>query len=445
MTKDMTSGSPTKLLLGFIIPLMFGNLFQQFYSMVDTIIVGQFLGRNPLAAVGSTGSLNFLIIGFCLGICSGFAIPVAQKFGSKDFHELRRFIGNIIWLSIGFSAVFAVFTVILCRPMLAAMKTPADIIDDAYSYIVIIFAGIPSIFLYNILAGLLRALGDSKTPVIFLIMASIINIVLDFVLVVFIPLGVAGAAIATVIAQTASGIACFIFIMKKVPILHITKDDLKIRPEYIKELCAMGIPMGLQTSITGIGSIILQSSVNSLGSLAVASVTAANKLSMLFGCAFDAMGVAMSTYGGQNVGAAKYERLHPGLKSATIIGTVYSIGSFIIIAVFGKTLLALFVDRSETLLIAQAYQFILTNVAFYIPLAGVNIFRLMIQGMGYSKMAVFAGICEMFARGITGLFLVPAFGFTAACFASPIAWIMADCFLVPAYFYVHRHITVWGK
>lgn len=444
MTKDMTNGSPFKLILRFTVPLIFGNLFQQFYSMVDTIIVGRFLGKEALAAVGSTGSLNFLIIGFCLGLCSGFSIPVSQQFGAKNFDALRRYVGNIVWLTIGASVVFTVLTVALCRPMLEWMNTPSDIIDGAYWYIVVIFAGIPAIFLYNIQAALLRALGDSRTPVIFLVIASFLNIGFDLLLVLVIPMGVTGAAVATVLAQLLSGAACFIFIVKKFPLLHISRHDLKFEKDYAMGLCSVGVPMGLQSSITAIGSILLQVSVNGLGSLAVASVTAANRLNTFFSCAFDAMGISMSTYGGQNIGARKVDRLSPGLRAGMIIGSIYSILSLGVLYFFGKPLLTLFVDGGEVQIINDAYQFMMTCCCFFIPLAAVNVFRLMIQGMGYSKMAIFAGVCEMVARGLTGLFLVPAFGYTAACFASPIAWVMADMFLIPAYFYIHHHLKKWG-
>lgn len=444
VTKDMTSGSPMKLVLGFSIPLMLGNLFQQFYSMVDTIIVGRFLGTNALAAVGSTGSINFLILGFCLGICAGFSIPVSQRFGSRNFADLKRFVGNIIWLTVGLAAVMTILTVSLCRLILECMSTPADIIDDAYRYIVVIFLGIPVILFYNILAGLLRALGDSRTPVLFLILASFLNIALDLLLILAIPLGVAGAALATVISQALSGVACFVFILKKFDLLHVSKNDLKPRPGYMKELLGMGIPMGLQSSITAIGSILLQSSVNALGSLYVASVTAGTKIHAFFSCAFDSLGVSMSTYGGQNIGAGKLKRIGPGLRSAMVIGSIYSAVSFLLLFLFGRSLCLLFLDAGETVVLDQAYQFLLITAAFYIPLCGVNSFRLLIQGMGYSKVAVFAGAFEMIARGLTGLFLVPAFGFPAACFASPIAWVMADCFLVPTYFRVMKHIRQSG-
>lgn len=441
MTKDMTAGSPMKLVLGFAVPLMFGNLFQQFYSMVDTIIVGRFLGTGPLAAVGSTGSINFLI----LGICSGFSIPVSQSYGAKDYKDLRRFVGNILWLAVGFTLLVTLLTVALCRPILEWMDTPADIIDDAYHYIVVIFLGIPTVVLYNILASLLRALGDSRTPVVFLVLSSLLNIGLDLFLILVIPMGVAGAAWATVISQGISGLACLAFICKKFPLLHVTRDDLHFRPEYARRLLSMGLPMGLQFSITAIGSILLQASVNGLGSAVVAAVTAANKLYQLFGSVFDALGAAMSTYGGQNVGARRVDRIFPGLRAGMTIGSVYSLLALAVLALFGRPLTLLFVDSSETLIIDQAYQFIVIQAAFFIPLAGVNVFRLLIQGMGYSKVAVFAGVFEMVARGTFGLFLVPRFGFLTACFASPAAWILADCFLIPAYRKVVRDARQNGR
>lgn len=443
-TKDMTLGSPMKLIITFAVPLMFGNIFQQFYSMVDTIIVGKFLGKEALAGVGSTGALNFLIVGFCLGICSGFAIPVAQRFGSKNFKELKILVGNIIWLSVIFSAVFAILTGIFCRQMLMLTNTPTDILDYSYNYFVVILFGIPALVLYNVLSSLLRALGDSKTPVIFLVLASIINIVLDIVLVVYIPMGVAGAGVATVISQAISGMACLIYIIKKFPILHITKDDLKPKKEYMIELCSNGVPMGLQYSITAIGSVILQTSVNSLGTIAVASVTAASRLSMFFMCAFDAIAVAMSTYAGQNIGARKYDRLSKGVISGMVCGTVYSILALIVVLISGKILLTLFVDSKEVQIINDAYIFLLTNISFFVFLAGVNVFRLFIQGMGYGKIAIFSGVFEMIARTFIGFVIVPNFGFYSACFGNPLAWITADLFLVPMTFYLIKQVKTWG-
>ena len=282
--KDLTSGSPFRLILGFAVPLLFGMLFQQFYNMVDTIIVGRALGSGALASVGSTGSINFMIIGFCMGVCNGFAIPVSQMFGAKDYRALRRYVTNSVWLSAAFAIVMTAVTCILCRQILVWMNTPADIIDGAYSYIVVIFAGIPAVYLYNLLSAIIRSLGDSKSPLIFLGISSALNIVLDLLLVM--PMGVAGTAVATVVSQGISGILCLFYMRKKFDILHFEREDWKLEKRFVLRLCGMGIPMGLQYSITAIGSVILQTSVNSLGSLAVASVTSASKISQFFCCMF---------------------------------------------------------------------------------------------------------------------------------------------------------------
>lgn len=438
-TKDMTTGSPMKLILGFSIPLLFGYLFQQFYNLVDTIIVGRFLGVNALAAVGATGSLNFLIIGFCLGVCSGFSLPVANKFGAKDFKTLHKLFANSIWLSIIFAIVMTILTTIYCKQILLLMQTPEDIVDYSYQYIIIIFAGIPVIYLYNLLSGMLRALGNSKAPLVFLGIAACINIVLDLLLIIVFHLGVAGAAYATVISQLISGICCIIYIIKDVELLHLKKHEWTVNGDLMLELCNAGIPMGLQYSITAIGSVILQTAVNTLGSVFVASVTAASKISMFIVCPFDSMGATMATYGGQNAGAYKLERLHNGLKSCVILGAIYSVIALGIVQFLGSDLLHLFVDAKETEIISYAHKFLFLNAVFYFPLALVNIVRFMIQGMGFSKFAILAGLMEMIARTLTGLLLIPIFGFTAACYASPLAWIFADVFLIPAYF------NVWNR
>lgn len=439
-TKDMTSGSTMKLILGFAVPLLMGMLFQQVYSLVDTIIVGRFLGVSALAAVGATGSINFLIIGFCQGICNGFALPVAQRFGAKDYDGLRKYVGNSAVLSIIFGGAITLITVITCRPILELMQTPADIIDMSYHYIVVIFAGIPAIMLYNILSAYLRSLGDSITPVIFLVLSAGLNIGLDLLFIVTFHWGVFGAAFATVLSQAVSGILCLILIIKKFDILHLAHDDWRLDWRYSKYLLIMGLPMGLQYSITAIGSVILQASVNTLGSTAVASMTAGSRISMFVVCPFDALGSTMATFGGQNVGAGRLDRLGRGLRSAVILGAIYSALILVVLIFFGRDLILLFVSAKEAAVIAQAKQFLVTNAAFYLMLALVNIVRFLIQGMGFSGFAVFAGVFEMVARTLIGLVFVPIFGFTAACFASPLAWIFADCFLIPAFFHCRKKL-----
>lgn len=438
MEKDMTKGSPMRLILGFAVPLLFGLLFQQFYSMVDAIIVGHYLGVDALAAVGATGSVNFLIIGFCMGVCNGFAIPIAQEFGARHEENMRRFVANCVWLSCIFAVVMTILVVMLCRPILQTMRTPVNIIDSSYEYIVVIFLGIPVTYLYNMTAAILRSLGDSKTPVIFLVLAAILNIFLDLLCIIVFHMGVSGAAVATVVSQALAGICCLIYMYKKFSILKLARDEWRWKRDFVGKLCNMGIPMGLQYSITAVGSVILQSAVNGIGSDAVAAVTAGSKLSMLMMCPFDAMGSTMATYGGQNVGAGELDRVDRGLKSCTFLGLIYSVIAIGIAYIAGRQLLLLFLDAGETDILGNAFSFVSTNIWFYFPLALVNIVRFLIQGMGFSKLAVFAGAFEMLARGLAGFVLVPVFGFKAVCFANPLAWIFADIFLIPAFFYVRK-------
>lgn len=434
--RDMTKGNVFNIILGFAIPLLLGMLFQQFYSMVDTIIVGKYLGVSALASVGSTGSINFMIIGFCMGVCNGFAIPVAQKFGAGNFKKLRKYVFNSGFLAIVFSVVMTLIVCVFCRQILIAMRTPEDIIQGAYSYIYVIFLGIPATYLYNLLSGIIRSLGDSKTPLFFLIISSIINIILDLFLIIYMHMGVAGAAWATVIAQAVSGILCLIYMRKKYSVLKFESDELKIDGYCIRRLCYMGVPMGLQYSITAIGSVILQAAVNGLGSIIVAAVTAAGKISMFLCCPFDALGSTMATYTGQNIGAGKLERISEGIKKSMIIGSVYSIVALIISVFFGKSLALLFVNENEIEILAKVSENLIIVAAFYIPLCIVNVVRFTIQGMGYSTFAILAGVCEMIARALCGFILVPIFGYVAVCLASPVAWIFADAFLIPAYKYV---------
>lgn len=444
MTKDLTVGSPIKLIISFSVPLLFGYLFQQFYNVVDTIIVGQFLGKEALAAVGSTGPVNFLIIGFCMGVCNGFAIPIAYKFGAKDYSVMRQFVANSAYLSVIIAFVLTVLTVGFCKQLLTLMLTPANIIDYAADYIRIIFAGIPAVFLYNLLAGYLRSVGDSKTPLYFLILSSVLNIILDLLFIVVIKLGVQGAALATVLSQMISGLACLLFIKKKFQILHLSKDDKKIRTHHFVTLCSSGIPMGAQYSITAIGSVILQTSVNTLGSDIVAAVTAVNRISMFFCCPFDAMGTTMATWGGQNTGAVKFTRLKKGLFDCNILGLIYSVIAFGVMFFFGDTLGLLFLDSSESAILDKVHYFLIILSAFYYPLAIVNIFRFLIQGMGFGKLAILAGVFELIGRVIIGTIFVPRYGFTAACFAAPLAWILADAFLIPAFFVCYNKIE-WNE
>lgn len=441
MVKDMTNGSPSKHILGFAVPMLFGMLFQQFYNLVDTIIVGKTLGVEALAGVGATGSINFMIIGFCMGVCNGFVIPVAQCFGAKKPADLRKYVFNGYICSIVFAIVLTLASVIFCRKILIIMNTPADIIDHAYNYIVVIFIGIPTVFLYNMVSGVIRSLGDSKTPVVFLVLSSIINVVLDFFLILVCKMGVAGAGWATVTSQLISGLTCLIYMYKKYDILKGDKSERVLDRRFITNLCMNGVPMGLQYSITAIGSTILQAAVNTLGSTYVAAMTAGSKMFNFTCCPFDALGSTMATYAGQNVGAAKIKRLGQGVRSAMIIGSVYSVLSLIALYFTTDYIALLFVNASETTIIALTRQFILASACFYIPLTGVNVVRFCIQGMGFSVFAISAGILEMIGRAFAAIILIPSIGFMGACLASPIAWIAADAFLFPAFIHCAKKLN----
>ena len=437
---DMTAGSPLRLILSFTGPLLFGFLFQQLYSFVDASIVGRTLGSQALAAVGATGSLNFMVLGLCTGICSGFAIPVAQAFGAGEDTQVRRYTANAVWLCAALSVIMSVVTGLCCRTFLRWMNTPADILDGACDYLSLIFWGIPSIILYNMSGSILRSLGDSRTPVLFLVLASLINIGLDLLLILGLGMGVMGAALATVISQLVSGLGCVLAMRRRFPILHFEAGDLKWRPLYASRLIRIGLPMGLQFSITAVGSVVVQTAVNVLGTAYVAAVTAADKLGMFFTCVLEALGSTMATYTGQNVGACRIDRIREGVRAAGLIGTVYCAAAFLTLLFFGKPMLGLFISAEEAEVTASAALFLHRSAAFYVPLMLIFLLRLTIQGAGYTPLAVCAGICEMIARTAVGALLIPTLGFDAACFASPAAWIAADLFLYPAYRYTVRSL-----
>ena len=436
-TKDMTVGAPLPIILSFMLPLLLGLLFQQFYSMVDTVVVGNFLGMEALAGVGSTGSINFLVLGLCNGVCAGFAIPVAQKFGEKDTQGLRNFVGNMIWLGSLIALIVTLITTVGCEEILVAMDTPEDTFRYAYDYIFLIFLGIPATMLYNLLSGILRSLGDSRTPLLFLIFSSLLNVALDVLCVVTLRMGVAGAGWATLLSQLVSGLLCLVYMAKKFPVLHLEKGNLRVQGYYVRRLLIMGLPMGLQYSITAIGSILLQTAVNGLGSAVMAAVASGSKVSALFATPFDAMGTMAATYAGQNLGAGKLDRVRTGVRECAVLGCVYSLVALAALYFLGGNMAGLFLNGSDAAsagkILPLAHRMLTVWGIFYIALMFVNLVRFTIQGLGYSNLAVLSGVFEMIARGGVAVGLVPLVGFDAVCIASPAAWVLADCFLIPAY------------
>ena len=420
---------------------MLGNLFQQFYALADTIIVGRFCGVSALASVGATGSVNYLILGFVIGVCNGFAIPIAQLFGARDYKDLRRHVANAAWLCIAASVVLTIATVALTRPMMQLMQTPDDIIDGAVIYIGWIFAGIPFIFLYNMVAAIMRALGDSKTPLYFLILTSALNIGLDLLFVIPFKFGVFGAALATDISQVISGVLSFIYLCRKFDVLKMQKDDLAFSKKACMRLMGIGVPMGLQCSITAIGSVIMQWAVNMLGSTAVAAVTAAGKTQNLLTVPLESVGTAMATYAGQNLGASRMDRVRKGTNSAMLIILVYGLASAFILHFTDVQIMGLFLDTAKEVdIVAMGRQYLFWNSVFFVPLGALIVWRYTIQGLGFSSLAMLAGVAEMIARTAVAIILVPILGYFGAELANPAAWVAACLFLYPAYRWTCRQL-----
>ncbi len=433
MVREMTHGKPMSLILGFCLPMLLGNLFQQLYSMVDTIIVGKFIDVDALAGVGSTGSVSFLIIGFTMGITSGSCIIPAQCFGGGNYSEMRRYIANAVYLCIITTVVVTGLAVTLCYPLLELMRTPAEIIDIAYDYIVVVFGGICVTMAYNLMAGILRAMGDSRSPLYFLILASVINIGLDLLFIIVFNMGVAGAGWATVISQGISAALCFIYIKRCFPILRFEKEEFRLEVKRVLRTARIGVPMGLQFSITAVGSVILQSAVNSIDKIAVAAVTAAGKMQNMIVAPLETLGITMATYAGQNLGIGNVGRIGKGVKCSLTAGVVYSLAAFGAVWLFSAPLCLLFVDEGETAVIEQAVRFIRICSCFYPVLALLFVYRNVLQGLGYSLLPMMAGACELAARVVIAIAFVPAIGFDAACFASPLAWAAAVVLLTAVY------------
>ena len=440
MTFDMTKGAPLRLILVFTLPLLLGNLFQQMYNLVDAVIVGKFLGLNALSSVNASASVLFLVINFVIGVCCGFAIPVAQRFGAGDERSMRRYVANAALLSAALAAVLTVATTLLCRLILQWLSTPEAIYAGAYQYLLIIFLGIPCTVLYNMSASILRALGDSRTPFLFLVVSTVVNVVLDLLFIVALGLGVSGAALATVIGQGMSGVLCLRFLVRRFAILKLQPGEEKPSLACMGTLLCSGLPMGLQYSITAIGLMMLQSAVNLLGSTPVAAYAVVSKVQQLFLCPFDALGTAMATYCGQNIGALQYQRIYQGLKQSILVGFVYAALAALILCTLGGRIGTVLFGLTDWTVIAYVRRFLICTSLFYWLLSPLNTIRYSIQGVGFSALAVLAGVFELIGRGVVSQMITPRVGFTGVCFTDPTAWVAACLFLGPAFFWVMHHL-----
>ena len=438
MEKDMTTGSPAWAIFHFVLPVFLGNVFQQFYSMADTIIVGKFVGNKALAAVGSTGTIMFLIITSLIGMTVGFTVLTSQRFGAGDMDGMRKTVGCAAILSVIVPVVATAVSMLGMRSLLTIMNTPADIFDDAYAYIMIICGGIFAQVLYNYLASVLRALGNSRTPLYFLILAALLNIVLDLVFIIQFHAGAAGAAYATVISQGVSGVLCLLYIWKKVPVLHLKRSDWRLDWHIAKLQLGLGLPMALQYSITAIGTIMVQSALNSLGSTLVAAITAASKIEQVVTQAYVALGTAMATFCAQNMGAGKISRIRRGFRDATLMGIVYSLFAALLVVTVGKYMTYLFISEEIETILPSVDIYLKCVAAFFIPLTVVNLYRNGLQGMGFGFLPMMAGVAELVGRGVTAVIAAGYGSYFGICMASPMAWVLAGGLLILMYFYIMK-------
>ncbi|MBQ7581877.1 MAG: MATE family efflux transporter [Lachnospiraceae bacterium] len=436
----MTQGNPLILILRFALPLLRGNLLQQTYNVVDAAIVGRILGANALAGVGASTSVQFLILGFCIGTCSGFGIPIAQRFGAQDYKQMRDYLFHGYVISAAMAVLLTSACALFCTQILKLLKTPEEIFSNAYTYLLIIFLGIPFTILYNLLSGYLRAVGDSRTPFIFLAVSTVLNIGLDFVCIAVFGWGVAGAAIATIFSQFLSGILCLIVIMTKSKLLHIGKENCRLGSDKVTTMLLMGAPMGLQFSITAIGSMVMQSANNGLGSVYVTAFTAGNRIKQFVMCPFDAIATAVSVFCGQNYGAGCFERIKRGIRIGFIINIGYGVLAGIALIFGGRTMAMLFMSANETAVLDAAARYLACLGTCYWILGSLAIFRLSVQGLGFSGRAIFSGVSEMIARILVSLIFVPLVGYWAICIADQTAWIAACTYLWPTLRYCLRKV-----
>lgn len=432
--RELTKGNPAKLIFIFTIPLLIGNIFQQFYNMVDMIIVGQTLGKNALAAVGSTGSLTFLIIGFAQGLTAGLAIITAQRFGAQDYRGLKKSFATSIIISLVVTIILTVLSLLFIRPMLQLMQTPPEIIDQAQAFISIILMGIFASMSFNLLSNVIRALGDSRTPLFFLIIAVIINVLLDLVFIIHFGMGVEGAGIATVIAQVASSLLCLVYIKRKIPLLQLRKKDFVFDKKEIRTHLNISLPMAFQASIIAIGAIILQSALNSLGTDVVAAQAAAGRIDQFATQPMMSFGITMATFTAQNYGAKEYGRILKGVKQCLLMSGGFSLIAGAVVIIFGHSFVHLFVDDSETRVFELAQIYFNINGSLYWILAILFILRYTLQGLGQSKIPTIAGIMELIMRSFAAIFLTALWGYPGAAAASPLAWIGSVAVLLYSYF-----------
>lgn len=439
MTNDLTAGKPLRKIILFTIPIFIGNVFQQLYSMVDAIIVGQTINNDALAGVGATGAISFLIIGFVQGLTAGFAVKTSQLFGAKDDEGVRRSIASSILLGAVLTVVLTAVSVVTTMPLLKLMQTPDDIIGYSYDYIVTIYWGLIATVFYNLGSSVLRAIGDSRTPLVFLVVAAVLNVGLDFLFIVAFKMGVAGAGWATVLSQGVSAIGCFAFLFARFKRFRIRGRHFANPLMFYWQHMAIGLPMALQFSITSIGMMVQQTALNKLGSVAVTAYTAASKIDNLATQSLYALGSTVATYCGQNYGAGQFSNIRKGVRYSMAIGVVCALVGLAFVTLGAEPMTKLFSSDVTDEIMDMSKQYLLWQGGFYIFLAIIFVYRDALQGIGRSALTMVGGMLEVAGRVFASLVFAKHFGFAGICASNPTAWVFVDIFLVIAYVVIlHR-------
>lgn len=440
MSHNLTVGPPVRLIILFTLPLLIGNVFQQMYSVTDSIVVGRLLGVNALAAVGASGSLQFLLFGFAMGASAGVAIPVARAFGAHDMPGMRRAVAAGAVISAGIAVAIFLIGTMGSHTLLEWMGTPPELMGDATTFLTVLFSGAVATVAFNLLSAIIRALGDSRTPLIFLIIACVLNAGLVFVFIKFLGFGVGGAAAATIVAQAISVIACLWLIQRRMPELRLHRADWHFSRRELGEAARYGLTMGFQMSVIAIGAAILQFGVNHLGTDAVAAFTAAMRVDQVAVTPLASVGVAMSTYVAQNRGARQWWRIRVGvLRTAWLtMGLAVILG--VIISVFGTNLVRLFIGSGEEQVVSMAHQYLVVNGMLYVILSLLFLLRQSVQGLGDTLTPTLAGFMELAARAIVGLILVKQLGWIGVIIAAPLAWVMALIPVLVSWFVQRRRL-----
>lgn len=432
-TKELTSGSPIKLITFFMLPIFLGNIFQQLYNLADALIVGRIIGINALAAVGATSPIIFMIISFIFASTQGFTVITAQKFGAREYDLVKKSLAASIVLSAALTIIVTLISAPFSYQMLAFLRTPADIIHMADTYLFIMLVGIFATVFYNLSSNVIRALGDSKTPLYFLIFASILNVFLDIYFIVNLKMGIVGAGWATVLSQAISTILCLTFMFWKFPILRLKKDDWIVSKDFYMEHLRVGIPMGFQMSVLSIGIIALQFVLNGFGSVAVAAFTTAMRVDQLFTQVYLALGATMAVFAAQNFGAKKLSRIKEGAKASILIAFITSIFSILVLTFFSGDLVALFMSEVDPEVVRLAENYLHILMIFFFFLGVLLIFRNILQGMGSVMAPLASGIAELIARTACAFIFGHYFGYVGICTATPAAWAAAALVLFIGY------------